>query len=149
LESAKASHGLLKEDVEPDGLLHLSQALQKSEKSPSEAAAAEISGVESADSQSASDSDAPDASADGGGAGVRAQTAPGTSSFNSAGLARLITLPRLSATEIDELVAAIQLKLETEHGYRLAQADEAGSLPPGPSGLSTGPILSERVPNGH
>ncbi|MBM3841229.1 MAG: hypothetical protein FJ398_25400 [Verrucomicrobia bacterium] len=146
LETPRSNHGLLTQDARPDGLKQLAQALQSSETSVNPAPSTSGSQSEN-QSAPAAHSAAGDELADAAQSEAQLSVA-GSNSQAAAGLSKLISLPKLSATEIDELISAIQLKLETEQNYRLAQPAELASLPPIPSGLNPGPSLSKTTPNG-
>ncbi|MFW5652575.1 MAG: hypothetical protein ACOC0P_00900 [Planctomycetota bacterium] len=55
---------------------------------------------------------------------------------------RLIDLPKLGATEINELIDRVSLKLEAERGYKAASASLVRQLPPVPEGVSVQRTLS-------
>jgi len=146
MESPRANHGFLTQDAQPDGLKQLAQALQNSETSGHPLLKTSGSHGEN-QSAPASDSATDDDLA--GAAQPEAQPAVAGGNFPAtAGLSKLISLPKLSATEIDELISALQLKLETEQDYRPAQPALLAPLPALPSGLNPGPSLSKTTPNG-
>lgn len=61
---------------------------------------------------------------------------------------KFVALPKLSSTEVQELLAALQLKIEGKLGYRSAAPATFSSLPSMPSGLTAGPVLSRATPEG-
>lgn len=61
---------------------------------------------------------------------------------------KLMALPKLSATELTELLSTLQLKLQTEKAYKTAATSEVQLLPPIPSGLSEGSILTRNTAEG-
>lgn len=58
---------------------------------------------------------------------------------------KLIELPKLSSTELRELLSGIGLKLEAEHTYKTALASELRLLPLLPNGVNPGPVYSKKV----
>ncbi|MBI2949163.1 MAG: hypothetical protein HYY23_16100 [Verrucomicrobia bacterium] len=143
LDSPKANQGLLTADAKDDGLKQLAQALQKSEHAVHRGSDAAASTKERLLVSEAG------ADLQNGGKGVSGAEAPvqlasvGGNSSGAPEPGKLIALPKMSATEIEELVSAIRLKLETEQSYRAAQAADVATLPPIPSGLNPGPMLSK------
>jgi general secretion pathway protein D len=75
-------------------------------------------------------------------------TAPALTPAVPAESGKLITLPRLSSTEVSELMSALELKLVTEKGYKAAGSSEAKSLGPLPNGINEGPLLSKATAEG-
>lgn len=148
IEKPRASRGLLTQDAQDDGLVRLAQALENSSTNANRASDGVATLIHQRDlradrtKNSESNSQVSDAKADGSGSspvtGVAATSASG----------KLIPLPKLSPTEVDELLSGVQLKLESEMGYRSARPSEFGALPPIPSGLSPGPALSKTTPEG-
>jgi general secretion pathway protein D len=61
---------------------------------------------------------------------------------------RLIQLERMSRSEINELIASITLKLQTEQGYQAALPVLEAQMGPRPSGVSKGPSLVLRREDG-
>jgi general secretion pathway protein D len=55
---------------------------------------------------------------------------------------RLISLERMSITEINDLITSISLRYQTELGYSPALPDQREMLGSYPDGVSTGPVLS-------
>ncbi len=61
---------------------------------------------------------------------------------------RLIQLERMSRSEINELIASITLKLQTEQGYQAALPVLEAQMGPRPAGVSKGPSLVLRREDG-
>jgi len=61
---------------------------------------------------------------------------------------RLFTLDKLSRTELNELIDALVLMFETEHGYGPANASLADYLPPLPTGIARGDLLARSDDDG-
>lgn len=61
---------------------------------------------------------------------------------------RLITLERMSASEISELIASITLRFQAEKGYKTAAPVLEARMGPRPEAVSTGPVLSSGTPEG-
>jgi len=55
---------------------------------------------------------------------------------------KLISLERMSPSEIHDLLRSISLRFQTEHGYHLASPDEAALLGEFPAGVSAGPVIA-------
>lgn len=148
VESPRANRGLLAVDAKEDGLKQMALALQKAEALTNPATNSVIAHRERLlASAAASDLEAARQLV----ASTESQPQPAAARVGSPTAAvpgKLITLPKLSPTEIDELISSIQLKLETDQSYRPAPSADVGSLPPMPSGLNPGPILSKATPNG-
>ena len=62
---------------------------------------------------------------------------------------RLISLKRMSASEIHDLIASLSLRFQTEHGYRVALPTVSARIGDQPSGVSRGPKLSRTDANGN
>jgi general secretion pathway protein D len=61
---------------------------------------------------------------------------------------KLIQLQRMSKAEINELIASITLKIQTEQGYQAALAVLESKMGPRPQGVSKGPTLVLRHEDG-
>jgi general secretion pathway protein D len=77
---------------------------------------------------------------------IESETANRLSIPENAG--RLIQLERMSKAEINELVASITLKIQTEQGYRAALQVVDAELGPRPEGVSKGPTLVRSLDDG-
>ena len=71
---------------------------------------------------------------------ARAASMAGTQGL-PADTARLISLPKLSSLEINELCDRLELKLRTEQGYRPASSMVSDALPTPPEGLTGDKVL--------
>jgi general secretion pathway protein D len=72
---------------------------------------------------------------------------PGAAQWPS-GSRRLIDLPRLSATELEELLGAVALRLEAEAGYAAAPPESGRSVPALPEGARAERLLERRSTDG-
>jgi len=54
---------------------------------------------------------------------------------------KLISLDRLSLSEITDLIASLSLRFQTEQGYRSATTDQTSAMGSRPTGVSAGPTL--------
>ncbi|MDA1277834.1 MAG: hypothetical protein O2960_27880 [Verrucomicrobia bacterium] len=61
---------------------------------------------------------------------------------------KLIVLPKLSSTELSEMLSGIGLKLQAEHGYKSAAASDIRMMPSLLDGVSPGPVYSKKVESG-
>lgn len=61
---------------------------------------------------------------------------------------RLISLERMSMSEINDLIASISLRFQTEKGYRPASPSEVAMLGSAPAGVGAGPALMRRGEDG-
>ncbi len=61
---------------------------------------------------------------------------------------RLISLERMSLSEIKDLIASISLRFQTEKGYRLAPAALAARLGDLPQSVGAGPVLTRQDEDG-
>ena len=62
---------------------------------------------------------------------------------------KLISLKRMSPSEIHDLISSLSLRYQTEHGYRVATPSIAAMIGNQPTGVSTGPKLSRTDANGN
>ncbi|MBI4664727.1 MAG: hypothetical protein HY735_38555 [Verrucomicrobia bacterium] len=139
---------MLTEDAKEEGLKQLAQALVRTEQATNRVTeASPPQEVTQRNTAVANEPAGANASSPAANSNIALQPAA-SDSAGSPIFGKLIGLPKLSATEIEELLAAIQLKLETEMGYRTAQPAEFGPWPAIPSGLSAGPALSKTTPEG-
>ncbi len=149
VDQPRISQGLLTEEARDQGLAQLARQLDHS--SPPLAAAAPVAGSKPAPAEPETKvAPAPEPAptkaavqAEGPGAETSAKATP--SPMESA---KLTALPKLSSTEIEELLSGLQLKLQVEKGYRRATADELKSLPALPEGLIDGFALAKAAPDG-
>lgn len=61
---------------------------------------------------------------------------------------KLVTLPKLSSTELNELLSSIGLRLQAEHGYSTAKTSEIRLMPVFPDGVIPGAMYSKKTDDG-
>ncbi|MCF7763957.1 MAG: hypothetical protein K9N62_09815 [Verrucomicrobia bacterium] len=142
LEDPKTNAGALTEDVHEDGLEQLAQL----EKELSESKAPETPPTGGSGSAVGAKPDLP------------VEPTGGTTDLDPprsiemgdlpAEASRLIALPKLSPTELAELLSSIELRLGTDHGYQKASPKESASMSPLPEGVTAGPVLSRKEGEG-
>lgn len=157
LDTPRISSGLLTQDAKDGGVETLSARLTEGDSEPLTAVAS-VAGREENTGKPATapiQGNAAKPVEVEAGASVEIGRKPGVSILSTGAsngevkaTTRLIPLPRLSAVEIRELLAAIQLKLESEHGYRVVAVDTIASLPAMPEGLTPGAVLSRSTAEG-
>ncbi|MSU62511.1 MAG: type II secretion system protein GspD [Pedosphaera sp.] len=140
------NHGLLTTETKDDGLQQMVATLEKSASSP----AAKADSVQT-------DRVAPPFIAEAlTAASLPSVAQPQNESSNvvravrvvPSDASKLIRLPRLSSTELTDMLSALGLKLEAEMGYKPASSSEFSALPSLPSGLTEGSALSKATPQG-
>ncbi|MDY7107639.1 MAG: ABC transporter transmembrane domain-containing protein [Planctomycetota bacterium] len=154
MEEPKISQGVFLDEPDPDRLEKMAEALDAIEVDPEGIVLDESEAVESAepggqDAPAAEQEPAADQGAPGEAAGAAEAEAPAAPPKMPVEQAlqrqgppplppeaiRLVTLPKLSATELDELLQRLALKLNAEKGYVGAGALLGDSLPAPPRGV--------------
>ena len=142
LEDPKTNAGALTEDVHEDGLRQLAQL----ESELSESDAPETAPAGGSGSNAGTKTDLPVEST---GANLDSHPAQSIEMGDLPGEAsKLIALPKLSSTELAELLLSIELRLGTDRGYQKASPQQIASMSPLPEGVTAGPVLSRKEGEG-
>lgn len=142
MEQARVSQGMLTLDIRDDGLEQMARALPGHRADPAQPGRIELIEAEETDLLERSHP-----GADGRPVQFVAESARLASSTPElpADAGKLIALPKMSRTELDELIEALRLKIETERGYREARPDEQRLLPPVPENIFGAAFLAQPV----
>lgn len=143
LANPQINRGLLTEEASEDGLRQMATTLALNESMPSAAGPTvpeenSLLVLAAKDETTGTSSNAPQS-------GTKAASAPVELPAESG---KLIELPKLSGTELAELLSGLQLNLQAEKDYKPASASDTQSLPVPPEGIFAGPVLSKTTAEG-
>ena len=162
IHAPKTSTGLLTQDVKSDGIETLRDRLNTAQAANTVAKVPPAPTPSVAAPQTPSGSQPNSSPATPGTQAEAAEPASATSkpatgalpnSAKAAGIEPAISnklqpLPRMSSTELEELMASIQLQLESDHDYHPVAATSQTPQRPMPAGLTAGPQLARTTAEG-